>query len=174
MFSILGEWEVCKVQRAETILGIIHERGKRGLPLTNLYRQLFNPELYLHAYGKIYRNKGAMTPGTTTETVDGMAMAKIEAIIEDLRYERYRWTPVRRTYIEKKRSKKLRALGMPSFSDKLLQEVIRLLLEAFYEPQFNRHSHGFRPNRGCHTALSEIYHQWIGTTWFVELRHEVA
>lgn len=168
MFSILGEWEVCKVQRAETILGIIHERGKRGLPLTNLYRQLFNPELYLHAYGKIYRNKGAMTPGTTTETVDGMAMAKIEAIIEDLRYERYRWTPVRRTYIEKKRSKKLRALGMPSFSDKLLQEVIRLLLEAFYEPQFNRHSHGFRPNRGCHTALSEIYHQWIGTTWFVE------
>ncbi len=156
------------MQRAETILGIIHERGKRGLPLTNLYRQLCNPELYLHAYGKIYRNKGAMTPGTTTETVDGMAMAKIEAIIEDLRYERYRWTPVRRTYIEKKRSKKLRALGMPTFSDKLLQEVIRLLLEAFYEPQFNRHSHGFRPNRGCHTALAEIYHQWIGTTWFVE------
>lgn len=76
------------MQRAETILGIIHERGTRGLPLTNLYRQVFNPELYLHAYGKIYRNKGAMTPGTTTETVDGMAMAKIEAIIEDLRYER--------------------------------------------------------------------------------------
>ena len=156
------------MQRAETILGIIHERGTRGLPLTNLYRQLFNPELYLHAYGKIYRNKGAMTPGTTAETVDGMAMAKIEAIIDDLRHERYRWTPVRRTYIEKKRSKKLRALGMPTFSDKLLQEVIRLLLEAFYEPQFDPHSHGFRPNRGCHTALTEIYHQWIGTTWFVE------
>lgn len=156
------------MQRAETVLGIIHERGKRGLPLLNLYRQLFNPELYLHAYGKIYRNKGAMTPGITTETVDGMAQSKIKALIEDLRYERYRWTPVRRIYIEKKHSKKVRPLAMPSWSDKLLQEVIRLLLEAFYEPQFSNHSHGFRPNRGCHTALSEIYHQWIGTAWFVE------
>ncbi len=168
MFSILREREVCILQRAETVLSIIHERGKRGLPLTNVYRQLFNPALYLLAYGKIYRNKGAMTKGSTAETVDGMALSKIKAIIELLRYERYRWTPVRRIYIEKKRSKKLRPLGMPSWSDKLLQEVLRLILSAYFEPQFSEHSHGFRPNRGCHTALSEMYHKWVGTAWFVE------
>lgn len=163
-----GEREVCILQNAETILSIIHERGKRGLPLKNVYRLLFNPNLYLHAYGKIYRNKGAMTPGATAETVDGMALTKIEAIIQALRNERYRWTPVRRIYIEKKHSKKMRPLGMPSWSDKLLQEVIRLVLEAFYEPTFADHSHGFRPQRGCHTALREIYHNWVGTVWFIE------
>ena len=82
VFFDAHEREVCKMQSAETILGIVHERGKRGLPLTNIYRLLYNPDLYLKAYGKIYRNKGAMTPGTTKETVDGMALSKIEAIIE--------------------------------------------------------------------------------------------
>jgi retron-type reverse transcriptase len=120
------------VQRAETVLSIIQERGKRGLPLTNVYRQLFNPALYLLAYGKIDRNKGAMTKGSTAETVDGMALSKIKAISELLRDERYRWTPVRRIYIEKKRSKKVRPLGMPSWSDKLLQEVLRLILSAYF------------------------------------------
>jgi group II intron reverse transcriptase/maturase len=156
------------MQRAETLLSIIQKRGERGLPLRNVYRLLFNPDLYLHAYGKIYRNKGAMTPGGTPETVDAMALSKIEAIIEALPDERYRWTPVRRISLEKKRSKKMRPLGMPSWSDKLLQEVIRLLLEAFYEPGFNDHSHGFRPGRGCHTALREIHHNWLGSVWFVE------
>jgi group II intron reverse transcriptase/maturase len=153
---------------AATVLEIIRERGRRGLPLERVYRCLFNPDLYLLAYGKIYRNAGAMTPGTTSETVDGMNLGKIEAIIGALRQERYRWTPVRRTYIEKKGTAKKRPLGLPTWSDKLLQEVIRLLLEAYYEPQFSGRSHGFRPGRGCHTALQEIYHQWHGTVWFIE------
>lgn len=152
----------------ETILGIIHDRGRRGLPLERLYRLLFNRDLYLLAYGRIARNHGAMTPGATPETADGMTLAKIDAIIEALRCERYRWTPLRRTYIEKKGSKKCRPLGIPTWSDKLLQEVIRLLLAAYYEPQFNPTSHGFRPGRGCHTALDEIYHKWIGTKWWIE------
>ncbi len=156
------------MRSAEQVLGIIQERGKRGLPLTNLYRQLYNPNLYLKAYGKIYRNDGAMTKGATAETVDGMALSKIKAIIDALRLERYHWTPVRRIYIEKPHSTKLRPLGLPSWSDKLLQEVMRLLLEAYYEPQFSRSSHGFRPQRGCHTALSDIYDTWTGTTWFIE------
>ena len=156
------------MRNAATILGIIRDRGKRGLPLEDIYRQLFNPQLYLLAYGRIYRNAGAMTPGTTAETVDGMSLEKIAAIIDALRQERYRWTPVRRIYIEKKRSTKKRPLGIPSWSDKLLQEVIRLLLEAYYDPQFSPHAHGFRPHRGCHTALDEIAHKWVGTTWFVE------
>jgi group II intron reverse transcriptase/maturase len=97
-----------------------------------------------------------------------MSLAKIGAIIDALRQERYRWTPVRRVYIEKAHSTKKRPLGVPTWSDKLLQEVLRLLLEAYYEPQFSPTSHGFRPHRGCHTALQEIYHTWVGTKWFIE------
>jgi group II intron reverse transcriptase/maturase len=160
--------KVREMRSAETVLGIIRDRGNRGLPLEDLYRQLYNPNLYLLAYGKIYSNDGAMTPGATTETVDGMSQATIGAIIEALRHERYRWTPVRRTYIEKKGSNKQRPLGIPTWPDKVLQEVIRLILEAYYEPQFSPHSHGFRPERGCHTALTEIYHNWVGTKWFIE------
>jgi retron-type reverse transcriptase len=96
---------------AETVLGIIRERGRRGLPLEDIYRQLFHPRLYLLAYGRIYRNAGAMTPGVTAETVDGMSGEKIGAIIDALRQERYRWTPVRRVYIEKNGSTKKRARG---------------------------------------------------------------
>jgi len=155
------------MRNAETYLDIIRSRGQRGLPVDDFYRQLRNPEFFLQAYGKIYRNDGAMTPGVTDETVDGMSLKKIQAIIDDLDREAYRWTPVRRTYIPKKNGK-LRPLGMPTWSDKLLQEVIRCLLEAYYEPQFSDHSHGFRPRRGCHTALREIYFHWRGTAWFIE------
>src|SRR5205807_5713917 len=153
---------------ATTILGIIEERGKKGLPLERVYRLLFNRDLYLMAYGKLYRNKGALTPGSTTETVDAMSLAKMDAIIEALRHERYRWTPVRRLYIEKKHSTKKRPLGLPSWSDKVLQEVIRLILEAYYEPQFSDLSFGFRPGLGCHDALKSVYYAWRGTIWFIE------
>lgn len=156
------------MQEARTVLAIIHERGKKELPLERVYRHLFNHELYLMAYGRIYRNAGAMTPGSTSETADEMSLAKIDSIIEALRYERYRWTPTRRIYIEKKHSTKKRPLSMPTWSDKLLQEVIRLILSAYYEPRFSEYSHGFRQERGCHTALREIDRNWIGTTWFIE------
>lgn len=155
------------MRNAEICLKIIQNRGQHGLPVEDLYRQLYNPELYLKAYGKIYRNHGAMTRGITEETVDAMSLKKIQDIIDVLRFERFHWTPVRRTYIPKKNGK-LRPLGMPTWSDKLLQEVIRLLLDAYYEPQFSEHSHGFRPSRGCHTALREIYYNWRGTVWFIE------
>jgi len=155
------------MRTANTILELIGKRGEKGLPLERVYKLLFNKNLYLQAYGKIYRNKGAMTHGVTNETPDGMSLEKIDVIIEALRYERYQWLPVRRTYIPKKNGKK-RPLGMPVWSDKLVQEVIRSLLEAYFEPQFSDHSHGFRPKRGCHTALREIYHNWRGVTWFIE------
>jgi len=109
-----------------------------------------------------------MTKGVTTETVDGMSEEKIAGIIALLREEKYRWTPVRRVYIEKQNSTKQRPLGIPTWSDKLLQEVIRLILEAYFEPQFADHSHGFRPARGCGTVIREIYYAWRGTTWFIE------
>src|SRR5215472_9535566 len=155
------------MQSAETVLGVLRERGRRGLPLNELYRQLFNPKLYLLAYGNIYSNKGAMTPGPDGETGDGMSQGKIGRIIDAMRHERYRFQPVRRAYIPKKNGK-VRPLGMPSWSDKLVGEVIRLLLEAYYEPQFSGRSHGFRRGRGCHTALSEVAETWTAATWFIE------
>jgi group II intron reverse transcriptase/maturase len=132
-----------------------------------LYRQLFNPQLYLLAYGRIYASHGAMTPGADGETADGMSVAGIGRIIDALRHERYRFTPVKRAWIPKKNGKK-RPLGLPSWSDKVVGEVIRLLLEAYYEPRFSGRSHGFRPGRGCHTALNDVAKTWTGTTWFIE------
>jgi group II intron reverse transcriptase/maturase len=155
------------MQNAETVLDVLHDRGRKGLPCDELYRQMFNRKLYLLAYGNIYANKGAMTPGATEETVDGMSLEKIDAIIEAMRYERYRFAPARRVLIPKKNGK-LRPLGLPSWSDKLVGEVVRLLLEAYYEPTFSDRSHGFRRKRGCHTALREVESTWTGTVWFIE------
>jgi retron-type reverse transcriptase len=155
------------MRRAETILNIIQDRGRRGLPLDDVYRQLYNPAMYLRAYAKLSKNDGAMTPGTTEETVDGMSTEKIAKIIEAIRYERWQWKPVRRIAIPKRKGGK-RPLGMPTWTDKMVQEVIRSILEAYYEPQFSRHSHGFRPKRGCQTALTEIQKTWTGTKWFIE------
>ena len=155
------------MQNAETVLNVIRERGERGLPLENIYRLLYNRNLYLRAYGRIYSNQGATTKGATAETVDGMSLDTIDRIIEALRYERFRWTPVRRVNIPKPNGQ-TRALGIPTWTDKLLQEVIRMILEAYYEPQFSDHSHGFRPGRGCHTALSDVVLNWTGVRWFVE------
>jgi hypothetical protein len=124
------------------VLDVLRDRGRRGLPCDELYRQLFNPQLYLLAYGRLYSNHGAMTPGADGETVDGMSEAKIGRIIDALRHERYRFRPARRVYIPKKNGKK-RPLGLPSWSDKLVGEVIRLLLEAYYEPRFSGRSPRF-------------------------------
>lgn len=154
------------MRTAKTILTVIHERGKQDKPLERVYKLLFNRELYLIAYAKLYPNNGAMTKGVSEETIDGMSIQKIDMIIEQLRRETYYWRPARREYIPKKNGKH-RPLGIPVWSDKLLQEVIRMILEAYYEPQFSEHSHGFRPKRGCHTALQEIQ-TWKGTRWFIE------
>src|SRR5262245_20649039 len=159
--------KVREMRIAETILNIIQDRGRRKLPLEDVYRQLYNPDMYLRAYAKLYRNDGAMTPGTTGETVDGMSLDKIERMIEAIRFERWTWPPSRRVYIDKPKGGK-RSLGMPDWSSKVVQDVIRSILEAYYEPQFSRHSHGFRPNKGCHTALIDVHETWKGTKWFIE------
>ena len=122
---------------AESYLNIIQDRGKRKLPLDDVYRQLFNPDMHLRAYTKLYRNEGAMTPGTRGETVDGMSLEKIDRIIEAIRYERWKWPPARRVYRDKPKGGK-RPLGIPDWSPKVVQEIIRSILEAYYEPQFSR------------------------------------
>ena len=155
------------MQNADTYLDILRERGRKGLPLERIYRQLFNQALYLKAYGRIYRNHGAMTPGTDEETVDGMSLKKIDTIIDALRHERYRWQPARRVYIPKRNGKK-RPLGITSWSDKLVAEVVRLILDAYFDVQFSESSHGFREGRGCGTALRQMYQQWSGSAWIIE------
>ena len=132
-----------------------------------LYRLLYNEEMYFIAYQNIYSNNGSMTKGTDNTTVDGMSIERIQKIILSLKDESYQPKPARRVYIPKKNGK-TRPLGIPSFEDKLVQEVIRMILEAIYEGYFADSSHGFRPNRSCHTALIKIQRTFTGTKWFIE------
>lgn len=156
------------MQTAQTFLEVVANRGKRRLPLERVYRHLRNRELFLRAYAKLYANDGALTTGTDPgDTVDGMSLRRIDDIIETLQAGQYRWKPARRVYIPKANGK-LRPLGIPGWNDKLLQEVLRQVLSAYYEPQFSAASHGFRPGRGCHTALQQVKRTWTGTKWFIE------
>ena len=136
---------------------------------TKLYRYLLRPDIYFVAYKNLYANNGAATKGVNEDTADGFSDAKIDSIIKALADETYQPMPVRRTYIQKKNNrKKLRPLGIPTFTDKLVQEVLRMILEAVYEPIFLDVSHGFRPKRSCHTALKQLRREFNGTRWFVE------
>lgn len=132
-----------------------------------LYRNLYNPEFYLAAYQKIQAKQGNMTAGTDGKTVDGMGMKRINTLIAGLKDFSYQPSPARRTYIPKANGKK-RPLGIPSFDDKLVQEVVRMILESIYEPTFLNTSHGFRPKRSCHTALQYVQKNFTGVKWFVE------
>ena len=162
-----GKEKGSRVMRAtNTILALIHERGKKGLPLERVSRLRYNPGVYLTAYGKIYRTKGALTTGVTEGTAEGMALDKIAPISKAVRDGTVQWRPARRVDLPKKNGN-LRPLGLPDWSDKLVQEVRRLLLTAYYEPPWSSRSPGFRPQRACHSALREVK-QWDGTAWFIE------
>lgn len=162
------EWKGMRMQKAENILQAISKMGEKRIPLTRVYRNLYSEELYLLAYGKLYSNQGALTTGVDTEdTVDGMSLERIRRIISLLRNERYNFKLARRVYIPKKKYGE-RPLGLPTFTDKLVQEVVRMMLEAYYEPQFSDNSHGFRTGRGCHTALAHIKRKFTGTVWYIE------
>jgi len=139
----------------------------RSYTFERLYRNLFNRELFTLAYQNIYASQGNMTKGTDGKTIDAMSLNRIDGIIASLKDESYQPQPSRRTYIPKKNGK-MRPLGIPSFDDKLVQECVRLLLEAVYEGSFAKTSHGFRPNHSCHTALSQVQVCFTGVKWFVE------
>jgi len=146
-----------------------NSRDNKEEIFTRLYRYMLRPDLYYLAYKNLYANKGASTRGVDGDTADGFSKEKINAIIQSLTDETYHPKPVRRAYIKKNRSsKKLRPLGLPTFTDKLVQEVLRMVLEAVYEPTFSNFSHGFRPNRSCHTALNSLKKEFTGVSWFIE------
>lgn len=151
------------------ILTKLQENSKKNHDevFTRLYRYLLRPDIYYVAYQHLYSNKGAGTKGVTDDTADGFSEIYIENIIDALKNEMYQPKPVRRTYI-KKSNGKMRPLGLPVFTDKLIQEAIRMILEAIYEPIFSNYSHGFRPARSCHTALAQIKKEFTGARWFIE------
>lgn len=147
---------------------LIKHSHDKNYKYERLYRILYNKEMYLMAYQNIYAHEGNMTKGSDGETIDGMSLNRIDNLIASIRDESYQPQPSRRTYILKKDGKRKRPLGIPAFKDKLLQEVIRMILEAIYEGSFENCSHGFRPDRSCHTALDQIQARFTGVKWFIE------
>ncbi len=153
---------------ADNYLRVVNDRGNRKLPLTRVYHNMRKRGLFLKAYAKISRNAGATTVGTDgNDTIQGMSLKRIDDIIEQLHDGNYQWKPSRRVNIPKGNGS-TRPISIPNWSDKLVQEVMRMILEAYFEPQFRDSSHGFRPNRGCHTALGEIKTKWNGMKWVIE------
>ena len=157
------------MQRAEVVLSMLAQKSVQDSTFVfdRLYRNLFNPDLFLLAYSNIYAKEGNMTRGVDESTIDGFNTAKVEEVISQLRTETYYPKPVRRTYIPKKNGAQ-RPLGIPTFRDKLVQEAVRMLLQAIYEPVFKDTSHGFRPEKSCHTALLQIKTTCKGTNWVIE------
>jgi len=150
------------------ILNTLHNHSKiSDYKYERLYRILFNEEMYYVAYQRIYAKPGNMTAGTDNKTIDNMSLKRINALIESLKTETYQPKPARRTYIPKKNGK-LRPLGIPTFEDKLVQEVARMILESIYEDYFESTTHGFRPFKSCHTALTQIRNTFTGAKWFIE------
>lgn len=147
---------------------LINHSKDKNYKFERLYRILYNKDMHLLAYQNIYAHEGNMTKGTDGETIDGMSLKRIDDLITKMRDESYQPKPSRRTYITKKDGKRKRPLGIPAFIDKLVQEVIRMILEAIYEDSFENCSHGFRPDRSCHTALNQIQTRFTGAKWFVE------
>ena len=157
------------MRNPEYVLKSLSEKAKnKEYRYERLYRNLYNPEFYLLAYQNIAKSQGSMTAGADGQTLDGMSMERIERIIAKMKDHSYQPNPARRVYIAKKNSNKKRPLGIPSTDDKLIQEIIRMILEAIYEPTFSNNSHGFRPNRSCHTALKEIMTLFTGAKWIIE------
>ncbi|MFS2525958.1 reverse transcriptase domain-containing protein, partial [Bacteroides uniformis] len=156
------------MRNPETILNnLVKHSSVSSYKYERLYRILFNEDMFSVAYQRIYAKQGNMTPGTDGKTVDQMSIQRIEKLIESLKTEAYQPKPARRVYIPKKNGKE-RPLGIPSFEDKLVQEVIRMILEAIYEEHFEYTSHGFRPHRSCHTALTQVQEKFTGVKWFIE------
>lgn len=156
------------MQSSEVILNNLTKQAlKPDFKFDRLYRILYNPDIYIRAYSNIYSNKGSATSGIDNQTADGFSKDAIDKIITCIKDESYQPGPSKRTYIPKKNGKK-RPLGIPNFNDRLIQEACRMILEAIYEPVFTDTSHGFRPNRSCHTALAVISKTFTGVNWFVE------
>lgn len=156
------------MRNPENVLNSLAEHGKdSSYKFERLYRLFFNEELFFVAYQRIYAKEGNMTKGADGQTIDEMSLVRFQKLIDSLKNQSYQPVPSRRVYIPKKDGKQ-RPLGIPSVNDKLVQEVLRMILESIFEKQFDDSSHGFRPRRSCHTALMQVQRNFIATKWFIE------
>ena len=156
------------MRHPERVLNSLAEHSKdSSYKFERLYRLFFNEELFFVAYQRIYAKEGNMTKGADGQTVDEMSLVRFQKLIDSLKNESYQPAPSRRVYIPKKDGKQ-RPLGIPSVNDKLVQEVLRMILESIFERQFEDSSHGFRPRRSCHTALMQVQRNFMATKWFIE------
>lgn len=149
-------------------LNTIGELSKQGKKINGLFRLMENSALWKQAYTNISAGHRAVTKGINDDTLDGFSYKRAENIIKQLKANQYKFNPVRRTCIPKKNGK-LRPLGIPSGNDKIVQEVTKIILEEIYEPIFINEVHGFRPNRSCHTALTQVKQSWTGVKWLIEM-----
>jgi RNA-directed DNA polymerase len=117
-------------------LRAISEVARKGRRVKDLRRLMNHPDLWMQAYLNIQGNKGALTRGTDIVTMDGYSPERAANLVELIRDRRYKPKPVRRHRIPTKVAGKIRPLGMPSADDKLVQEVVRMILERIYEPLF--------------------------------------
>lgn len=148
-------------------LEIMHNLGTANKSVSKVYRRMLDRDLFIAAYTEMATNPGSLTPGVDGETIDGASLNKLEKLMDDIRNKCFKWTPVKRVYIPKS-SGKMRPLGIPNWQDRVVQMVLKMVLESYYEPQFLDNSHGFRPQRGCHTALLTLKNRWRGVKWFIE------
>ena len=154
-----------RLSRRISTIGKLAQEGKR---VRDLMKLVVTPEIWMRAYANIYANAGATTRGIDAVTQDGFSTERVTNLIGLIVGKKYRPKPVRRIEIPKGNGK-TRPLGIPSGDDKLVQEVIRMILELIYEPLFSINSHGFRPNKSVHTAVHRIKTLWTGTKWFVNI-----
>lgn len=156
------------MQCPKVVLSILRSKStEENYTFRRLYRNLYNPEFFLLAYENLSTNDGALTPGIDDRTIDGFSLKDIDNVIATLKDKSYQPYPSKRVYIAKKNGKK-RPLGLPSFYDKIIQEVIRMILEAIYEKHFSNSSHAYQQEKSCHSALQEIKHTFTGSKWFIE------
>jgi group II intron reverse transcriptase/maturase len=139
----------------------------KGPVKDHIYKFLLDPRLFQIAYGKLRSNSGNITPGINPITLDGFSEEWIQETIASLKNESFKFTPGRRVNIAKPQGG-TRPLTVVSPRDKIVMEVMRMVLEAVFEPRFSSHSHGFRSRRSCHNALKQVREQFSVASWYIE------
>jgi group II intron reverse transcriptase/maturase len=132
-----------------------------------VYNILYDRRLFEIAYHNLKSKPGNMTPGINPETLDGISMEWIDGTIAQLKDESFSFKPGRRVQIPKANGG-TRPLTVAPPRDKIVQEAIRIILSAIYEPSFSDNSHGFRPGKGCHSALRQVKTQFGSASWYIE------
>ena len=115
-----------------------------------------NEDNLLQCYSELKRNRACGIDGVTLESYGEHLEENIKCLVERLKSKTYRPKPVKRVYIPKAGKGEMRGLGIPSLEDKLVQLMVKKLLENIYEADFLDCSYGFRPRKSCHDAINDV------------------